>query len=221
MNSILSFLCATSISTLRCFNNSYHYARFKLGLVRLNISDNDLYNFAFRIKDSDDYKYEWDWCNGTVIDFAEAIIDQPARLDEIRHKVEYIFTIEMEDSRPDRFTFFKTNGFFNLNAEWLHRFKLNKLRSMAGYPKTCVSNRNYPDEFVYDVAFGLVKYSKLMDLQLGEFNKLVKDGFFDDLRLLTECKGIIEYLSDITLSEIIGYQNHLNKQTEVRLVFSR
>jgi hypothetical protein len=180
-----------------------------------------LYNFALRITDPDEYKYEWDWCNGTVIDFAEAVIDHPDRLDELRHKVEYIFKIEMENSRPDRFIFFNAKGLLSQNVEWLHRFILNNLRAMAGYPKTCLSNRNYPDEFVYDIAFGLVKYSKLMDLQWKEFNKLVKNCLFDDLTLLPECKVIIEDLSDITLSEIIGYQNHLNKQTKVSRAFSR
>jgi hypothetical protein len=199
----------------------YHYARYKLGLVRLNVSDNDLYNLALRIADPDEYKSDWDWCDGTVIDFAEAVIDQPAKLYELRHKVEYIFTMEMEYSRRYPFIFYNSSGSLNPDVESLHRCILNRLRSIACYPKTCISNRNYPDEFVYDIAFGLVKYSKLMDLQWEEFNTLVKKGFFDDLTLLPECKVIIEDLSDVIISEIICYQDHLNKQTKVRRVYSR
>jgi hypothetical protein len=98
------------------------------------------------------------------------------------------------------------------NEEAIHTYLVTKLRALNGYPNKNIGNHKYTDQFIFDMIFSLISYSKLMGLDWDEFNILVSDGRVDDIEYLHEFRTVIEGLSQIIIDDLIEHRHYMRSQ---------
>jgi hypothetical protein len=91
-------------------------------------------------------------------------------------------------------------------------YLVTKLRALSGYPNRNIEKHKYTDQFIFDMIFPLINYSKLMSLDLDGFNTLVAEGRVDDIDYLPEFRTVIEGLSHIIIDDLIQQRHYMRSQ---------
>lgn len=197
---VQSVLLILMVKAHRSLPAIYHYARFRLGLVRINISDDLLYTLAYHI-------------HNRGIDYPFNDYDD---YDEFRCAVEIPLRCEMSQTR-------KNNNFITL-GRLMYRMRDNIHLHIVKYLRCFDAWRNksiiggYTDQFAYDLAMMMYKYW-LKNNKLPNLTKMIEHGFLDDLKLMEECKKIIDELPPEAIFQIDDYRKYQDSFTDVRRWF--
>lgn len=223
LTKIQSMLLFVIVKACRCLPAIYHYARFRLGLVRIYISDDLIYTLAYHIynrgidypfNDYDDYSEYW--CTDIIVKLADGLMDDLDKLDEFRCEVELPLRCELSQTR-------RSPNFITLRR-LMYRMRDNIHLHIVKYLRhfdTCVSrstNNANKDQYAYDLTMAMHKYW-ITNNHSQILTKIIEGGFLDDLKMMAECKQIIDQLPHGIIFQIEDYRKYRDSFTEVRRCF--